>query len=83
LVKYGLNAVKRAAAEADGEAFEDEPEPETKKDKDPNEGVDDGWHKKKDPFVTSLDKDNWDELVMNSEDTWMIEFYAPWCSHCK
>ena len=30
-----------------------------------------------------LDVTNFDSLVMKSKDIWMVEFYAPWCGHCK
>lgn len=30
-----------------------------------------------------LDETSFNALVMNSKDIWMVEFYAPWCGHCK
>ena len=33
--------------------------------------------------VTELTDSNFDSLVLNSEDMWLVEFYAPWCGHCK
>ncbi|KAG1663666.1 Protein disulfide-isomerase A6 [Nymphon striatum] len=33
--------------------------------------------------VIQLTSSNFDSQVLNSDDLWIIEFYAPWCGHCK
>ena len=33
--------------------------------------------------VVQLNKSNWQEEVMKSDSLWLVEFYAPWCGHCK
>uniref|UniRef100_A0A7S0BTA5 Thioredoxin domain-containing protein n=1 Tax=Rhodosorus marinus TaxID=101924 RepID=A0A7S0BTA5_9RHOD len=33
--------------------------------------------------VVELTSRNFKEKVMESNETWFVEFYAPWCGHCK
>eukprot|EP00352_Strombidinopsis_acuminata_P008913 CAMPEP_0176373590 /NCGR_PEP_ID=MMETSP0126-20121128/26143_1 /TAXON_ID=141414 ORGANISM="Strombidinopsis acuminatum, Strain SPMC142" /NCGR_SAMPLE_ID=MMETSP0126 /ASSEMBLY_ACC=CAM_ASM_000229 /LENGTH=165 /DNA_ID=CAMNT_0017733785 /DNA_START=32 /DNA_END=529 /DNA_ORIENTATION=- len=33
--------------------------------------------------VVTLNQDNFRELVLNSDDLWLIDFYAPWCTACQ
>lgn len=33
--------------------------------------------------VVELTDANFDKLVLNSDDVWLVEFFAPWCGHCK
>ncbi|CAF1232922.1 unnamed protein product [Adineta ricciae] len=33
--------------------------------------------------VVQLDPSNFDRLVVQSSDLWIVEFYAPWCGHCQ
>lgn len=30
-----------------------------------------------------LDKSNFKKEVLDSDSLWLVEFYAPWCGHCK
>jgi protein disulfide-isomerase A6 len=42
-----------------------------------------GGSKKRGSEVIELTELNFNALVMESTDHWLVEFYAPWCGHCK
>ena len=33
--------------------------------------------------VEILTADNFQQKVINSDQLWLVEFYAPWCGHCQ
>ncbi|CAG5122802.1 unnamed protein product, partial [Candidula unifasciata] len=33
--------------------------------------------------VIELTDSNFESLVLKSQDMWLVEFFAPWCGHCK
>ncbi|VDM75010.1 unnamed protein product [Strongylus vulgaris] len=33
--------------------------------------------------VIELTDANFEKLVLHSKDVWLVEFFAPWCGHCK
>ncbi|XP_031178407.1 protein disulfide-isomerase A6 isoform X1 [Sander lucioperca] len=33
--------------------------------------------------VVELTDDNFDKMVLEGDEVWMVEFFAPWCGHCK
>jgi len=36
-----------------------------------------------DKDVVVLEDSNFEDVILKSKDMWLVEFYAPWCGHCK
>lgn len=46
-------------------------------------GSSSGGSKSSKDEVIELTDSNFDKLVLQSDDVWLVEFFAPWCGHCK
>ena len=33
--------------------------------------------------MVELTDSNFESMVLKSDDIWLVEFFAPWCGHCK
>jgi protein disulfide-isomerase A6 len=48
-----------------------------------SKGKEEKKEKKGSSDVVELTVDNFEQLVLESNEPWMVEFFAPWCGHCK
>jgi len=74
IVDYALGQVKSLALDRlNGKSSGGSKKSGSKKDKDSSGAS----------ASVELKSSNFDKLVLESDETWLVEFYAPWCGHCK
>lgn len=76
IVKYATNKIKEITQARLGEKEKSNNKDEMNNKKDEKKSTND-----KD--VISLNDNNFDQIIYSSKEMWLVEFYAPWCGHCK
>lgn len=78
IISWAMDQIKKLSLKRIGSKSEEKGEKREKKQK-----ADSGGFYGSDSDVIQLGSHNFDKEVKDSEDLWMMEFYAPWCGHCK
>jgi protein disulfide-isomerase A6 len=74
LVSFALKQAETIANKRLGVKAESKPNQEQKREQEANTD---------DSDVVVLTESNFESQVLASDDLWLVEFYAPWCGHCK
>lgn len=81
LVDAGMAEIRKVTRARSGDKKSKKKESKKKESK--KNGKKNKSKKDVDGKVVTLTDGNFESTVMNSESMWIVEFYAPWCGHCK